>query len=243
MKPTNLFSKNQSLLVWTAVILALLILPSPVALADLQEIEGRYVGAWTNLTFGSTGKAVIAIQVSGTNANLVFDMEGFVFGQGNAPVITMPGTALGEVIQIDSQGVSTFGDIKGSVDATHGTLTATLSNIPGGVIQQVTAVGTITNAIINLDYTVDFSSAPSSTNPANGVMTAFLIPPITITQANRQGTNLALQWTGGMAPFTVQQSTDLSQSVWTDAGVTTTNTAATLPLPPTGNVFFRVSGQ
>lgn len=243
MKTLSGHASQRSLLVWKTILLALLILPSPVAFAGIQDMVGRYVGAWTNTTFGSTGKAVIMIQVSGTNANLVFDMDGFVFGQVDPPIINMPGTVQGDVIQIDNHGIGIFGDIKGSVDATRGTLTATLTNVPGGFIRQVTAVGTITNAVINLDYTVDFNSAPSSTNPARGIMTVVLIPPITITQASRQGTTLALQWKGGKAPFTVQRSTNLSQSVWADAGAATTNTTATVTISLSGNAFFRVSGQ
>ncbi|MBU6401293.1 MAG: hypothetical protein KGS61_13340 [Verrucomicrobia bacterium] len=229
--------------VWRRILPVLLVMPASLAAGGVPDIVGRYVGAWTNITFGSTGKAVIAIQVTGTNANLAFDMDGYVFGQMDPPLINMPGTVQGDIIQLDDQGVGMFGNITGNVDATHGTLTATLTNIPGGFILQVTATGTVTNSAINLAYTVSFPGAPSPTNPARGAMSVILIPPITITQFGRQGTSLMLQWSGGQGPFTVQQATDPSLAVWSDVTAATTNTSATVPVPVGGNAILRVAGQ
>ena len=226
-----------------ALILVLLLSPSATALAGLQAIAGHYVGAWTNLTFGSTGKAVINIVISGTNAALVFNMDGQVFGQFDPPVITMPGTVQGETIQIDNKGVGIFGDVKGVVNGAIGTLATTLTNIPGGSIQMVTNTGTVTNGIMHVDYIVTFYGSPSSTNPAHGVMDALLIQPLSIVQAKRQGTNLALQWTGGLGPFTVQTCTNLATGGWTNVGTPTASSSATVPILPTGNAFFRVAGQ
>ena len=231
-----------------ALVLVLLLSPSATALAGLQAIAGHYVGAWTNLTFSTpsspdTGKAVINILISGTNASLVFNMDGPVFGQGDPPPITMPGTVQGETIQIDNKGVGIFGDIKGVVNGATGTLAVTLTNIPGGSIMVVTNSGTVTNGIMHIDYTVTFTGSPSPTNPAHGVMDAVLIPPISIVQAKRQGTNLALQWTGGLGPFTVQTSTNLATGGWTNVGLPTASSSATVPILPAGNAFYRVAGQ
>src|SRR6185312_10428488 len=94
------------------LLLVLLCFHASFSHAALQDMVGRYVGAWTNLTFNSTGKAVIIIDITGTNATLTFDMDGQVFGYVNPPVISMPGTVVGNTIVIDNKGVGIFGDIK-----------------------------------------------------------------------------------------------------------------------------------
>lgn len=213
-----------------------------IAHAALQDMVGRYVGAWTNQTFNSTGKAVIVIQISGTNATLTFDMDGFVFGQIDPPVISMPGTVQGNNVIIDNHGVGIFGDISGSIDGTTGAFQTTLTNIPGGFIQRVTNTGMITNGVIFVNYTVDFPRPPDTTNPAHGVMAATLTPPIVITNSIRAGANLTLQWSGGKAPFTVQSTSNLTSAVWSNYSSPLTN-SATVPISSTGNVFFRISGQ
>jgi len=165
------------------LLLLLFLFSAPLAHAALPDLVGRYVGTWTNITFGSTGKAVIIIQISGTNATLTFDMDGFVFGYIDPPVISMPGTVVGNTIVIDNHGVGIFGDIKGSIDGTTGAFQTTLTNVPGGFIQDVTNIGSITNGVINVNYTVDFPGAPSATNPAHGVMVAMIIAMIPATAA------------------------------------------------------------
>ncbi len=215
---------------------------APIAHATLQDMIGRYVGAWTNLTFGSTGKAVIIIQISGTNATLTFDMDGQVFGYVNPPVISMPGTVQGNTIVIDNHGVGIFGDISGSIDGTTGALQTTLTNVPGGFIQRVTNNGGITNGVINLNYTVDFPRPPDAQNPAYGVMVAALVPPIVITNALRSGANLSFQWSGGKAPFTVQTASNPTSGAWSNYSSPLTN-SVTVPISSSSNAFFRISGQ
>ncbi len=223
-------------------LLLLFLFHAQLASAALQDMVGRYVGAWTNTTFGSTGKAVIIIDISGTNATLTFDMDGFVFGFIDPPVISMPGTVQGNSIVIDNHGVGIFGDIKGSIDGTTGAFNTTLTNVPGGFIKDVTNTGFITNGVISLSYTVDFPQPPSSTNPAHGVMVAVLTPPIVITNAARAGANLTLKWSGGKGPFVVQANSNLTSGVWTNYSSPTTNNA-TVPIAPTGNAYFRIGGQ
>jgi hypothetical protein len=224
-------------------LLVALCLYSTVSWGAVQDLVGRYVGAWTNLTFGSTGKAVIEIQINGTNATLIFDMDGFVFGMGEPPTMSMPGTVSGDVILIDNKGVGTFGDIKGRVDAAQGTLATTLTNIPGGYIQSVTNVGTIGGGVIHLNYTVIFPGAPSSTNPAYGVMGTTRVPPISITSVRRQGGNIVLAWSGGLAPFQVQTSTNLTSGIWANAGAQTSLQTWTNAVGAGNQTFYRVAGQ
>jgi hypothetical protein len=225
------------------IILTSLCLGPTLTQGGVQDLVGRYVGVWTNLTFGSTGKAVIEIQTSGTNAALTFDMDGYVFGIMDPPVITMPGTVNGDVILIDNKGIGMFGDIKGRVDATQGTLVATLTNIPGGYIQTVTNVGTIGGGVIHLNYTVLFPGAPSSTNPAYGVMGVTMVPPIAITRVGRQGSNVSLTWSGGLGPFQVQTRTNIVLGAWQNVGAQTSVRTSSLPTSAVSPAFYRVAGQ
>jgi hypothetical protein len=225
------------------IILTGLCLFANLSWGAVQDLAGRYVGAWTNTTFGSTGKAVIEIQIAGTNATLLFDMDGYVFGTVDPPLISMPGTVDGDAILIDNHGVGMFGDIKGRIDALQRTFSATLTNIPGGSIQAVTTLGTIQGGVISLNYTVHFPRPPDFQNPAYGVMATTLVPPIRITEARREVNNMLLTWTGGLAPFQVQACSNLTSSVWGNIGATTSLRTATLAATPATQLFYRIAGQ
>jgi hypothetical protein len=56
------------------------------------------------------------------------------------------------------------------------------------------------------------------------------------------GTNVNLSWTGGSAPYVLQQASSLPANSW--SGVVTTSTQnVTLPMATNDNAFFRVQGQ
>ena len=212
----------------------------PVA---VQDLAGRYEGAWANTTFGSTGKAVIGITIAGTNALINFDMDGAVFGAGDPPPIEMPGTVKGDTIVIANNGVGIFGDVTGVIDAAAGTFSATLTNIPGGFIQRVVATGTIQAGRMDLNYTVDFPGAASPTNPAHGVMGVAALPPLRISRADRDGDSLVLEWTGGKGPYQVQMRNGLATGSWVNVGSATSDLSAKVPLGQAQAGFFRISGQ
>ncbi len=69
-----------------------------------------------------------------------------------------------------------------------------------------------------------------------------LPPPPLIVNATRQGEDLLLSWSGGIAPYQVQATTNLSQPVWENAGAPTTDNQMTIPLTEPA-AFYRVSGQ
>jgi len=59
----------------------------------------------------------------------------------------------------------------------------------------------------------------------------------------REGSIVVLSWTGGRAPYQVQQNTDLANpGGWTDLGDPVWTDSITLPIGP-GNLFLRVRGQ
>ena len=219
------------------LVLAGLCFHASLSWGAVQDLVGRYVGAWTNLTFGSTCKAVIEIQISGTNAALIFQMDGYVFGLRGSPLISMPGTVSGDVILVDNKGVGMFGDIKGRVDAAQKPLTTTLTNIPGGSILSVTNVGTIDAGVIRVNYAVLFLGSPGPTNPAYGVMAATMVPRIAITSVRRQGSNVLLAWSGSLEPFQVQTSTNLTLDVWDNIGGQTYLRTSTIPVDAASQTF------
>ncbi len=52
--------------------------------------RGNFEGSWTNLTFGSFGKAVFEITLVGSNVITKFDLDGQVFGMMDPPAMTQP---------------------------------------------------------------------------------------------------------------------------------------------------------
>jgi hypothetical protein len=228
-----------------AIILALLVLASRPALGAIQDVVGEYGGSWSNITYASTGAAVINISVTGTNAALTFDMDGGVFGGSDPAKITMPGYVQGNVIQIDNKGVGIYGDIKGAVDSAAGTLAVTLTNVPGGYIQYVTVTGFVTNGVISLTYIVNFQPV-TGYPPAHGIMKAVRVAALSFTSISIQGTNVVLKWTGGIAPYTVETRGDLRQGAWTNVGVPNgTNILTNIFAVPysRSNTLFRASGR
>jgi len=210
--------------------------------ATVADLAGIYEGAWTNLTFGSTGKAVIEIQVTPPTAAMRFDMDGFVFGSFNPPPITMPGTIVGDTVQIDNQGIGFFGDIRGLIDAAAGTFTASITNVPGGFIQQISASGTIRNGRMDLQYTVVFPSPASPTNPAHGVMGVARATPLSLKATPLPNGQVTLEWSGGKAPYQVQVRTALGAGSWINLG--SPQNGNTLVVPAASqHQFFRVTGS
>ncbi len=67
------------------------------------------------------------------------------------------------------------------------------------------------------------------------------VTPVIRLAAERSGTNLALRWSGGAAPFRVERGTSFTPTNWSTV-LTTNGTNATLP---TNNnaAFYRVLGQ
>ena len=210
--------------------------------ATVADLAGKYEGAWTNLTFGSTGKAAIEIQVTPPTASMRFDMDGFVFGSFNPPPITMPGTIVGETVQIDNQGIGFFGDIRGLIDAVAGTFTASITNVPGGFIQQISASGTIRDGRMDLQYTVVFPAPASPTNPAHGVMNVARATPLSLKATPLPNGQVTLEWFGGKAPYQVQVRTALGAEPWVNLG--SPQNGNTLVVPGASqHQFFRVTGS
>ncbi len=236
----------QRLLGFPAAILFMVVclpLAGGAGFGAVQDLAGRYQGFWTNTTFGSTGKAVIDIQLAGTNATILFDMDGYVFGAMDPPLISMPGLVQGSQILIDNHGTGMFGSISGTIDSANGTFSAVLGDIPGGGIQRVTATGTIGGGRISLDYEVTFPGPASPTNPAHGVMVATSASPFKITRIYRDSTVVVVEWSGGPQPCQVQTRSNVAAGAWINHGAPAAGYTARVPMDPAGKGFIRIVGQ
>ena len=69
-----------------------------------------------------------------------------------------------------------------------------------------------------------------------------LAPPPILSAISGSGTNLVLSWSGGIAPYQVQVSADLSASGWINLG-SASNAASLVITPTNAAAFYRILGQ
>jgi uncharacterized repeat protein (TIGR03803 family) len=83
-----------------------------------------------------------------------------------------------------------------------------------------------------------------SAGGGNGTVFRVTIPvPVGITLGiSSQGTNLVLNWTGGIAPYQVKVTTDLSTGVWQNLGGPTNSTSLVLS-PSNVSAYYQIQGQ
>jgi hypothetical protein len=62
------------------------------------------------------------------------------------------------------------------------------------------------------------------------------------TEVRREGGQLLLSWRGGLGPYQLQQSPDLTLGSWTNLGAPMAVTSTAVPLEP-GRMFFRIAQQ
>jgi predicted alpha-1,6-mannanase (GH76 family) len=84
-------------------------------------------------------------------------------------------------------------------------------------------------------------------DPAGLFSTATMSLPVSaapdiVSSAALQGTNLLLNWSGGIAPYQVQQATNLLNPVWENLGTSTFGNALTVPAT-NDTAFYRIQGQ
>ena len=111
-----------------------------------------------------------------------------------------------------------------------------------GTVTFGTAAQTNTTATFSAPgvYTLELSAADGVHAVAYDAVVITVTDRITATIA-QAGTNVALSWTGGVAPYTVQQNRSLAAGAWNNL-VTTNGNRMILPITNTVE-FFRVQGQ
>jgi len=76
---------------------------------------------------------------------------------------------------------------------------------------------------------------------ANATMNLTVLAPITAL-VSPQGAEILLSWTGGVAPYQVQMTTNLMNPIWQNVGGTISTNYLTL-LPTNDAAFYRIVGQ
>jgi len=139
--------------------------------ASFTQLNGSYLGSWTNTTFGSSGSYAMTIHVAGTGAvgsavTVQVALGGRVFGGNPPPASTFTGTVTSQGMTFSGNS-SFFGQLTWRV-TNQGVLTALGTNVPGGRVSSFSAVGTLTPAGMQLSYHVTLVGASA----ANGMMQA-----------------------------------------------------------------------
>lgn len=115
---------------------------------------GDYTGQWDNITFGSSGSAMLGIvDMGGGVLQGTLDLGGFVFGQGDPDPVSFSGMLAGDAFTIDAFSSPTYGDVSGGIDSL-GNLSIDLVNAAGGSFSLVTLRGTAIGDSIQFDYEI-----------------------------------------------------------------------------------------
>ena len=125
-----------------------------------QKIE--LDGMWNNTSFGSNGSANFALQLQNDQLSLDFNLNGGVFGQGDPPNVSLPGTVGTGGIIFEASNDPFYGDIR-FVIGYDTSITASFSEVPSAGIDRVEATGGLLPpdgdggaATITVNYTVFF---------------------------------------------------------------------------------------
>jgi hypothetical protein len=136
--------------------LALVVFAARAGAATIDDVEGRYVGTWTNETFvGSTGAVTIDIDIVGPQITATFLMGGSILGGFLQPApLQLVGTiTAGNAIFNASPG-GPYGTVAGTIEGSTGNFDFTLSALANPSIAGVAVLGTIANHVMDLDYDV-----------------------------------------------------------------------------------------
>jgi hypothetical protein len=130
---------------------------------DPAPLVGTYSGNWHNVTFNTTGTAVLKVTADTVahTMTIIVTLGGNVFG-GNAPppqTITGPYTTSGLAINQTSQ---VFGNMVVNIDS-QGNVKGSGSNVPGGTVSSVQFKGQFLPKSMNIGYTANLVSGGSAT--------------------------------------------------------------------------------
>jgi hypothetical protein len=136
--------------------------PQEERAAEARKYEGSWSGMWTNKTFGSTGaaEATVGVGEDGATMTLRLDLAGSVFGASDPAPEDF-------VVALDGSNRTTgsspaFGPYEASWDFEAGTISITLSEVPGDRITTVTGTGTFSETSFTVDFTINFSDGSSA---------------------------------------------------------------------------------
>jgi hypothetical protein len=122
----------------------------------------------------------------------------------------------------------------------------TFGKISGPAWLSVAANGTLTGSPLSANagtnaFTVRVADASGLFTTATMQLLVLPAPPIVLSTV-LQGNDLLLNWTGGIAPYQVQLTTNLLSPVWQDLGALV-SVSSLLVSPTNGPAFYRVYGR
>ncbi len=139
---------------------------SVTTLFEDQKIE--LDGIWNNTSFGSSGSANFALQLQSDQLSMDFNLNGGVFGQGDPPNVSVPGTVGTGGIIFEAENDPFYGDISFLIGY-DASITASFTDVPSPGIDRVEATGTMVPpdgdggaAAISVNYTVFFPGGGSA---------------------------------------------------------------------------------
>lgn len=136
--------------------LALVVFAARAGAATIDDVEGRYVGTWTNETFvGSTGAVTIDIDIVGPQITATFLMGGSILGGFVQPApLQLVGTIAAGDATFNAAPGGPYGTVAGFIEGSTGNFNFTLSMLANPSIVGVAVLGQIVNHVMDLDYDV-----------------------------------------------------------------------------------------
>lgn len=130
---------------------------------------GNFNGNWVNNTYNTSGPVTFTINDTSAGVlSMTITLGGTVYGVSAPPAFTLTGNIDPQGLITLSGGTTSFGTLQGTIGA-NGNISATVSSIPSYLgINSMNLSGTLANNILNLNYTVYFSSG----SQASGSVTA-----------------------------------------------------------------------
>lgn len=135
-----------------------------VALA--QQYDGRYVGTWTNTTFGSTGPASLELRIDPTAGTATVDseFEGDLFGNGSKEPRRITGTVqLGDPSAVVTTQTKAFGAVTGRLDESLA-IVLTAPDVPEANVRSFELTGRLRSDNTGFDATFTIVHRDGSTS-------------------------------------------------------------------------------
>src|SRR5690606_25859664 len=131
-----------------------------------QQYDGRYVGAFSNTTFGTQGPAILELRIDPATAEIKIDAEfdGDLFGGGAKEVRKISGTvAIGDPNAAVTTQTEKFGPVTGRIDETLA-LVLTAEDVPDPKVKSFTLTGRLRadNTGFDATYTVVFEDGTTA---------------------------------------------------------------------------------
>jgi len=134
-----------------------------------DNLTGTYEGAWSNETFQTTAEVTIELAVEGNAATFTLTLtdgpDGSPFGIAAPEPKVLEGTVIAGDLAVELLGDELFGDLSALITAGgEVAVTASMDGVPG--VSGLTVTGTITEAGMDLRYTVSYPDGTEASGTA-----------------------------------------------------------------------------